>query len=129
GKHTREGLTKVMDDSGLRGLGGAGFPVGRKWKSVAAEPEPRLMAVNIDEGEPGTFKDRWYLERDPHRFLEGMLVAAWAVGIAEIFIYLRDEYAACRDMLTREIAALEAAPPRPLPRIHLRRVAGAYIYV
>src|SRR5688572_28577691 len=83
GKHTREGMTGIMEDSGLRGLGGAGFPVGRKWKSVAAEPEPRLMAVNIDEGEPGTFKDRWYLERDPHRFLEGMLVAAWAVGIRQ----------------------------------------------
>src|SRR4051812_25948550 len=127
GKHTREALTKVMDDSGLRGLGGAGFPVGRKWKSVAAEPEPRLMAVNIDEGEPGTFKDRWYLERDPHRFLEGMLVAAWAVGIAEIFIYLRDEYAGCRAILEKELAALKANPPCTLPPIHLRRGAGAYI--
>jgi formate dehydrogenase beta subunit len=127
GKHTREGMTKVMEDSGLRGLGGAGFPVGRKWKSVAAEPAPRLMAVNIDEGEPGTFKDRWYLERDPHRFLEGMLVAAWAVGIAEIYIYLRDEYAGCRAILEKELARLKADAPCALPPIHLRRGAGAYI--
>jgi formate dehydrogenase len=127
GKHTREGLTKIMEDSGLRGLGGAGFPVGRKWKSVSAEPEPRLMAVNIDEGEPGTFKDRWYLERDPHRFLEGMLVAAWAVGIAEIYIYLRDEYAGCRKILEDELQKLRANPPCALPPINLRRGAGAYI--
>jgi formate dehydrogenase len=127
GKHTREALTKIMEDSGLRGLGGAGFPVGRKWRSVAAEPEPRLMAVNIDEGEPGTFKDRWYLERDPHRFLEGMLVAAWAVGIGEIYIYLRDEYAGCRKILEDELAKLKADPPCALPPIQLRRGAGAYI--
>jgi len=127
GRHTREGLTRIMEDSGLRGLGGAGFPVGRKWKSVAAEPEPRLMAVNIDEGEPGTFKDRWYLERDPHRFLEGMLVAAWAVGIAEVYIYLRDEYAGCRKILEVELKKLKANPPCALPPIHLRRGAGAYI--
>jgi NADH:ubiquinone oxidoreductase subunit F (NADH-binding)/NADH:ubiquinone oxidoreductase subunit E len=127
GKHTREDMTKIMEDSGLRGLGGAGFPVGRKWKSVAAEPEPRLMAVNIDEGEPGTFKDRWYLERDPHRFLEGMLVAAWAVGISEIYIYLRDEYAGCRKILEDELKKLKANPPCALPPIHLRRGAGAYI--
>jgi formate dehydrogenase len=127
GKHAREGLTKIMEDSGLRGLGGAGFPVGRKWKSVAAEPEPRLMAVNIDEGEPGTFKDRWYLERDPHRFLEGMLVAAWAVGIAEVYIYLRDEYAGCRKILEDELKKLKANPPCALPPMHLRRGAGAYI--
>jgi formate dehydrogenase len=127
GKHTREGMTKIMEDSGLRGLGGAGFPIGRKWKSVAAEPEPRLMAVNIDEGEPGTFKDRWYLERDPHRFLEGMLVAAWAVGISEIYVYLRDEYAGCRKILEEELKKLKANPPCALPPIHLRRGAGAYI--
>ena len=96
-----------MEDSGLRGLGGAGFPTGRKWRIVAAEPEPRLMAVNIDEGEPGTFKDRWYLERDPHRFLEGMLVAAWCAGIGEIYIYLRDEYAGCRAILEKELAKLK----------------------
>src|SRR3954471_532627 len=116
-----------MENSGLRGLGGAGFPAGRKWRIVAAEPEPRLMAVNIDEGEPGTFKDRWYLERDPHRFLEGMLIAAWCAGISEIFIYLRDEYAGCRAVLERELAKLEAAPPCALPPIVLRRGAGAYI--
>src|SRR5690349_5919952 len=99
GGKKREDVIAVMENSGLRGLGGAGFPAGRKWKSVAAEPEPRLMAINIDEGEPGTFKERWYLERDPHRFLEGMLVAAWAVGIAEVYVYLRDEYAGCRKIL------------------------------
>ena len=102
-RHTREEITKIMEDSDLRGLGGAGFPTGRKWKIVAAEPAPRLMAVNIDEGEPGTFKDRWYLERDPHRFLEGMLVAAWCSGVGEIYIYLRDEYAGCRAILEKEL--------------------------
>jgi formate dehydrogenase beta subunit len=116
-----------MEDAGLRGLGGAGFPAGRKWRIVRAEPGPRLMAVNVDEGEPGTFKDRHYLERDPHRFLEGMLIAAWAVGIEDIYVYLRDEYHACREMLEREIAALKHDPPADLPRIHLRRGAGAYI--
>ena len=123
----REDVITVIESSGLRGLGGAGFPAGRKWKSVAAEPAPRLMAINIDEGEPGTFKDRWYLERDPHRFIEGALVAAWAVGIDEIYIYLRDEYHGCRAILEKEIAALQANPPCKLPLIHLRRGAGAYI--
>jgi NADH:ubiquinone oxidoreductase subunit F (NADH-binding)/NADH:ubiquinone oxidoreductase subunit E len=127
GKHTREGLTKIMEDSALRGLGGAGFPTGRKWKLVAAEPAPRLMAVNIDEGEPGTFKDRYFLERDPHRFLEGMLVAAWCAGVGEIYIYLRDEYAGCRKILEGELQKLKANPPCALPPIHLRRGAGAYI--
>ncbi len=127
GAKTREDVVAAMEDSGLRGLGGAGFPAGRKWKLVAAEPAPRLMAINIDEGEPGTFKDRYYLERDPHRFLEGALVAAWAVGIAEIYIYLRDEYHDCRAILEREIAAVQSNPPCPLPPIHLRRGAGAYI--
>jgi formate dehydrogenase len=127
GKRTREEITKIMEDSGLRGLGGAGFPVGRKWRLVAAEPSPRVMAVNIDEGEPGTFKDRWYLERDPHRFLEGMLIAAWAAGVGEIWIYLRDEYAACRAILETELQNLKDASPCPLPPIHLRRGAGAYI--
>jgi formate dehydrogenase len=111
GRRTREDLTKIMEDSGLRGLGGAGFPAGRKWRLVAAEPAPRVMAVNIDEGEPGTFKDRWYLERDPHRFLEGMLVAAWCAGVGEIWIYLRDEYAACRRILEVEIGRLVQRKP------------------
>jgi NADH:ubiquinone oxidoreductase subunit F (NADH-binding)/NADH:ubiquinone oxidoreductase subunit E len=127
GARTPEDVIATLEDSALRGLGGAGFPAGRKWRIVRAEAAPRLLAVNIDEGEPGTFKDRHYLERDPHRFLEGALVAAWAVGIDEIYVYLRDEYAACRAILGREIAALEADPPRALPRIHLRRGAGAYI--
>jgi len=127
GKRDVESVIKTMEDAGLRGLGGAGFPAGKKWRIVRAEPGPRLMAVNIDEGEPGTFKDRHYLERDPHRFIEGMLIAAWAVGIEDIFVYLRDEYHACREMLEREIAALNANPPAPLPRIQLRRGAGAYI--
>src|SRR5690349_8490474 len=127
GARKREDVIAVMESSGLRGLGGAGFPAGRKWKSVAAEPEPRLMAINIDEGEPGTFKDRWYLERDPHRFIEGALIAAWAVGIAEIYIYLRDEYHGCRAILEKELAALQADPPCAIPPIHLRRGAGAYI--
>ncbi len=127
GNRDVESVIKTMEDAGLRGLGGAGFPAGRKWRIVRAEPAPRLMAVNIDEGEPGTFKDRHYLERDPHRFLEGMLIAAWAVGIDDIYVYLRDEYHACREMLEREIAALKANPPAKLPNIDLRRGAGAYI--
>lgn len=127
GKRTAEELISIMENSGLRGLGGAGFPVGRKWRIVSGQAAPRLMAVNIDEGEPGTFKDRYYLERDPHRFLEGMLIAAWAVGIQKIYVYLRDEYAGCRKILTRELAALQANPPANLPEIHLRRGAGAYI--
>jgi len=122
-----ESVLKTMEDSGLRGLGGAGFPTGRKWRIVRGEAAPRLMAVNIDEGEPGTFKDRVYLERDPHRFLEGMLIAAWAVGISAIYIYLRDEYHGCRALLEKELAKLADNPPVPLPKIELRRGAGAYI--
>ncbi len=122
-----EGVLKAMEDSGLRGLGGAGFPAGRKWRIVRGEAAPRLMAVNIDEGEPGTFKDRVYLERDPHRFLEGMLIASWAVGISAIYIYLRDEYHGCRALLETELAKLLDNPPVPLPKIELRRGAGAYI--
>jgi formate dehydrogenase len=127
GARDLESVLRTMEASGLRGLGGAGFPAGRKWRIVRAEKAPRLMAVNIDEGEPGTFKDRFYLERDPHRFLEGMLIAAWAAGVGDIYIYLRDEYAGCREILARELAALQADPPCPLPPMHLRRGAGAYI--
>jgi formate dehydrogenase beta subunit len=127
GKKKPADVISLMEDSGLRGLGGAGFPAGRKWKLVSAEASPRLLAINIDEGEPGTFKDRYYLERDPHRFLEGALIAAWAVGIDAIYIYLRDEYHGCRAILEREIAALQANPPYAIPEIHLRRGAGAYI--
>ena len=128
GSYPIDKVLDSMDDSGLRGLGGAGFPAGRKWRIVRGMPEPKLMAVNIDEGEPGTLKDKYYLERDPHRFLEGMLIGAWATGIHEIYIYLRDEYAAIRDVLEREVAKLVANPPvEDMPVIHLRRGAGAYI--
>ena len=127
GTHQTEAVLKAMADSGLRGLGGAGFPAGRKWRIVSEHAAPRLMAVNIDEGEPGTFKDRTYLERDPHRFLEGMLVAAHVVGIDAIYIYLRDEYHGCRQVLEAELQKLKLNPPSRLPKIELRRGAGAYI--
>ena len=128
GERDVESVIKTLEDAGLRGLGGAGFPAGRKWRIVRAEAGPRLMAINIDEGEPGTFKDRTYLERDPHRFLEGMLIAAWAVGIAKIYIYLRDEYHGCRHMLEAELDKLRLSPPMAgMPEIDLRRGAGAYI--
>src|SRR6056297_410314 len=117
---------KVLE-SGLRGLGGAGFPSGRKWSFVRAEKGPRYLAVNGDEGEPGTFKDRYYLEREPHLFLEGMLVAGWAVEAETCFIYMRDEYPAVLEILATEIAALEAAGIVPKGHIDLRRGAGAYI--
>jgi formate dehydrogenase len=127
GKHAPEKLIETMEHSGLRGLGGAGFPTGRKWRIVRAEPQPKVLALNIDEGEPGTFKDRVYLERDPHRFIEGMLVAAWAVEAGACYVYLRDEYHGCRAILERELARLKADPPCALPLIDLRRGAGAYI--
>jgi formate dehydrogenase len=120
-------IIEMLESSGLRGLGGAGFPVGKKWRIVSEQQAPRLMAVNIDEGEPGTFKDRYYLERDVHRFIEGMLIAAHVVGIAEIYIYLRDEYAGIRELLTQELAVLRSKLKQDLPLIHLRRGAGAYI--
>jgi formate dehydrogenase len=127
GEMKADDVLKAMSDSGLRGLGGAGFPAGRKWGIVRQQPAPRLMAVNIDEGEPGTFKDRTYLERDPHRFLEGLLIAAHVVGTEACYIYLRDEYHGCRAILERELDQLRADPPFPLPLIELRRGAGAYI--
>ncbi len=117
---------KVLE-SGLRGLGGAGFPSGRKWDFVRAEPGPRYLAVNGDEGEPGTFKDRYYLERTPHMFLEGMLIAAWSIEARTCFIYMRDEYPAVLEILRREIAALEEAGIVAPGYIDLRRGAGAYI--
>jgi formate dehydrogenase len=127
GARTRESVIEALEKSNIRGMGGAGFPSGRKWRFVLAEPAPRLMAVNGDEGEPGTFKDRYFLETDPHRFLEGMLIAAWVVEAAEVYIYLRDEYPQCREVLVQQIAALEAAGLAKHARIHLRRGAGAYI--
>ncbi len=121
-------LIELLEAAGVRGLGGAGFPAGRKWRIVRAQPAPRLMAVNLDEGEPGTFKDRVLLEADPHRFIEGLWIAAWAVGVAQITVYLRDEYHGCRQVLRAELARLLADPPAPgLPEIVLRRGAGAYI--
>jgi formate dehydrogenase len=123
GELSKEDLLKALDDASLRGLGGAGFPTGRKWRAVLGEPGPRLMAINGDEGEPGTFKDRWYLETDPHRFIEGMLIGAHVVEADEVYIYMRDEYPACREILEREIAKL---PPGG-PALHMRRGAGAYI--
>jgi formate dehydrogenase len=127
GKRTRDELIKVVSDAGLRGLGGAGFPTGRKWSLVRGEKAPRLMAVNADEGEPGTFKDRHYLGRDPHRFLEGMLLAAWVIEAADVYIYIRDEYPELRLMLLEEIEKLERAGFDRFTKIHLRRGAGAYI--
>jgi formate dehydrogenase len=127
GERTQDQLIAALEDSGLRGLGGAGFPSGRKWRFVRQEPGPRLMAVNGDEGEPGTFKDRVYLESRPHLFLEGMLIAAWVVEAPEVYIYLRDEYPAARTLLQREIAAIQDAEIAGPVRIHLRRGAGAYI--
>ena len=123
GRVSKEDILKVLDDSSLRGLGGAGFPTGRKWRAVLGEPGPRVMAVNADEGEPGTFKDRFYLLRDVHRFLEGMLIGAHVIDAEDVYIYLRDEYPAAHKLLPIEIAKL---PPGG-PRIHLRRGAGAYI--
>jgi NADH:ubiquinone oxidoreductase subunit F (NADH-binding)/NADH:ubiquinone oxidoreductase subunit E len=127
GARTHEDMIKAVSDAGLRGLGGAGFPTGRKWALVRAEPAPRLFAVNADEGEPGTFKDRYYLECDPHRFIEGMLIAAWVVEAREIYLYIRDEYSEVRLMLGEEIARVGAAGLLKGARIHLRRGAGAYI--
>jgi formate dehydrogenase beta subunit len=127
GRRTVEDITAALDESGLRGLGGAGFPTARKWGFVRQGARPRHLAINADEGEPGTFKDRFHLERDPHRFLEGMLIAAWAVEAETAWIYLRDEYPAVREILLREIPRLEAAGLAAPGFIRLRRGAGAYI--
>jgi formate dehydrogenase len=127
GEREAESVIQVLESSGLRGLGGAGFPAGRKWRIVRNQAAPRLMAVNIDEGEPGTFKDRTCLEADPHRFLEGVLIAASVVGCEAVYIYLRDEYHEARVLLTQALADLQAQPPCALPHIELRRGAGAYI--
>ena len=127
GKRTRDELIKIVSDAGLRGLGGAGFPTGRKWSLVRAEPAPRLFAVNADEGEPGTFKDRHYLEQDPHRFIEGMLIAAWVVEAPDTYIYVRDEYPEVRLLLAEEFAKVAEAGLSSHTRLHLRRGAGAYI--
>jgi len=122
-----ESIIETLDSSGLRGLGGAGFPAGRKWRILKDQPAPRLMAVNIDEGEPGTFKDRYYLERDPHRFLEGVLIAAQVVGIDSCYLYVRDEYPGVIEILNAAIEELKAQYPAPLPELIVRRGAGAYI--
>lgn len=127
GEAASEAALVTLENANLRGLGGAGFPAGRKWRIVHNYPAPRLMAVNIDEGEPGTFKDRHFLERNPHQFLEGLLIAAHIVAVDGVYIYLRDEYAGVRTLLQRELKALQADPPCPLPPIELRRGAGAYI--
>jgi NADH:ubiquinone oxidoreductase subunit F (NADH-binding)/NADH:ubiquinone oxidoreductase subunit E len=127
GARTRDSVIEAMEKSNIRGMGGAGFPTGRKWRFVLAEPAPRLMAVNGDEGEPGTFKDRYFLETDPHRFLEGTLIAAWVVEAPKVYIYLRDEYPQCREVLAQEIAKVEAAGLSGHAKLHLRRGAGAYI--
>jgi NADH:ubiquinone oxidoreductase subunit F (NADH-binding)/NADH:ubiquinone oxidoreductase subunit E len=127
GARTRDDMIKAISDAGLRGLGGAGFPTGRKWSLVRAEPAPRLFAVNADEGEPGTFKDRYYLERDPHRFIEGMLIAAWVVEARDVYLYIRDEYVEVRLMLDDELARVAQEGLLGDTRVYLRRGAGAYI--
>jgi NADH:ubiquinone oxidoreductase subunit F (NADH-binding)/NADH:ubiquinone oxidoreductase subunit E len=127
GQRNLDDMIATIESSGLRGLGGAGFPSNRKWRFVRAEAAPRCAVLNADEGEPGTFKDRVCFETDPHRVIEGLLIAAWAVEASEVFIYLRDEYAGAREILQRELSALTDNPPCVLPPIHLRRGAGAYI--
>lgn len=126
-KYKSDDIIKLLENSALRGLGGAGFPTGQKWRILSEKSSPKMVAINIDEGEPGTFKDRFYLETDPHRFIEGTLIACWAINAEEIYIYLRDEYAGCRMLLEKELEKLKKTPPCKLPKIHLRRGAGAYI--
>src|SRR5262245_23524002 len=127
GKRTRDEIIKAVSDANLRGLGGAGFPTGRKWSLVRGEPAPRLMAVNGDEGEPGTFNERHYLALDPHRFVEGMMLAACVVGARDSYLYIGDEYPEIRLMLADELAKVKDAGLSPHATIHLRRGAGAYI--
>ncbi|MDF2462165.1 MAG: NADH-quinone oxidoreductase subunit [Ramlibacter sp.] len=128
GDRPPESVITELEEAGLRGLGGAGFPAARKWRTVAAQLAPRHMVVNIDEGEVGTFKDGHLLATDPHRVLEGALIAAWAVGAERIWLYVRDEYHAARNLLVQEVAALQERPPvGNLPAIEIRRGAGAYI--
>lgn len=127
GNRDVESIIKTLEDASLRGLGGAGFPAGRKWRILRDQPKPRYLVVNIDEGEPGTFKDRYFMERDPHRCLEGILIAAWATEIDEVYLYIRDEYPACRALMAQAITELEADPPAQLPKLIMRRGAGAYI--
>jgi formate dehydrogenase len=122
-----EAMAAMLADAGLRGLGGAGFPAGQKWKIVRGYPGPRLMTINGDEGEPGTVKDRYWLERDPHRMLEGALIAAHFVEAERIYLYMRDEYPAVLEILRREIAAIGKAGIVPAGFVELRRGAGAYI--
>ena len=127
GALSREQVTAAVEAADLRGLGGAGFPTAKKWRFLDGTPKPRLVAINADEGEPGTFKDRHCLETDPHRVLEGALIAAWAVEAEAVYIYLRDEYPAIRELLLREIRALKDAALTGGIALHLRRGAGAYI--
>jgi len=127
GSLSHDHILDELDGSDLRGLGGAGFPAGKKWRILKDQPAPRLMAVNIDEGEPGTFKDRYYLERDPHRFIEGMLIAAEVIGIDCCYLYVRDEYPGVLQILEEAVKELGPILDGKLPEIHLRRGAGAYI--
>ncbi len=127
GSRSVDEIQDAIAESGLRGLGGAGFPSGRKWSFVRAEEGPRYVAVNGDEGEPGTFKDRYYLEREPHLFLEGLLIAAHAVDAAKAYIYMRDEYPAVLHILEKEITALQNAGIIAADYVEVRRGAGAYI--
>ncbi len=127
GVHPVEEVIEKLDASGLRGMGGAGFPAGRKWKILRSQARPRWVAVNIDEGEPGTFKDRHELEQQPHALLEGLLIAAWAIDSRQCVLYVRDEYPSIRRSLRAELAALQDWAEFPLPEIELRRGAGAYI--
>ena len=127
GKIDVDNIIATLQDSGLKGMGGAGFPAGQKWKFVRMEPGPRLMTINGDEGEPGTFKDKLYLEKDLHRFFEGMLIAAWVAEAKDIYIYLRDEYPGIRDKILRELKIINTEIVGNQTKIHLRRGAGAYI--